>query len=69
MDRDGGTIDFLLTAHRDEAAARRFLERAIDAHGKPEKITIDKSGGNTAAIDGYDAGEARKLARDGYGRS
>jgi putative transposase len=43
-------VDFLLRAHRDEAAARRFLERAIDLHGVPEKITIDKSGANTAAI-------------------
>ena len=43
-------MDFLLRAHRDEAAARRFLERAIDLHGVPEKITIDKSGANTAAI-------------------
>ncbi len=50
VDRDGHTVDFLLRAHRDEAAARRFLERAIDLHGVPEKITIDKSGANTAAI-------------------
>jgi putative transposase len=49
VDRDGATVDFLLTAHRDEAAARRYLERAIDRHGEPEKITIDKSGANTAA--------------------
>ena len=41
VDRDGGTIDFLLRAHRDCAAARRFFERAIDLHGVPEKITID----------------------------
>ncbi len=33
-----------------QAAARRFLERAMDLHGVPEKITIDKSGANTAAI-------------------
>src|SRR5450759_3446294 len=31
-------------------AARRFLERAISLHGLPAKITIDKSGANTAAI-------------------
>ena len=37
------------------AAARRFFERAIDLHGVPEKITIDKSGVNTAAIDGMRA--------------
>src|SRR6201985_3677948 len=53
VDRDGATVDFLLTSRRDEAAARRFLERAIDRHGEPERITIDKSGANTAAIDSY----------------
>jgi transposase-like protein len=51
VDRDGDTIDFLLTSRRDLAAARRFLERAIGLHGLPEKITIDKSGANTAAIE------------------
>jgi putative transposase len=34
------------------AAARRFFERAIDRHDVPEKITIDKSGANTAAVNG-----------------
>ena len=32
------------------AAARQFFEGAIGLHGVPEKITIDKSGSNTAAI-------------------
>ena len=50
VDREGDTIDFLLRAKRDHSAARAFLERAIDLHGVPEKITIDKSGANTAAI-------------------
>ncbi len=50
VDREGHTVDFLLRAHRDEAAARRFLERAIDLHDVPEKIAIDKSGANTAAV-------------------
>ena len=49
-DKDGATVDFLLRAKRDHAAARVFFERAIDLHGVPEKITIDKSGSNTAAI-------------------
>ena len=55
VDRSGQTIDFLLRAHRDYAAARCFFERAIDLHGVPEKITIDKSGANTAAIEGIRA--------------
>jgi putative transposase len=55
VDREGDTVDFLLTAKRDLAAARRFLERAINLHDVPEKITIDKSGANTAAIESVKA--------------
>jgi putative transposase len=50
VDKDGQTVDFLLTPHRDRAAAEAFLYKAIRAHGLPEKITIDQSGSNTAAI-------------------
>ena len=50
LDRQGDTVDFLLAAKRDLAAARRFFERAMAQHGLPESITIDKSGANTAAI-------------------
>jgi len=32
VDRPGYTVDFLLTAKRDHAAARRFFERAIGLH-------------------------------------
>ncbi|MES2951266.1 MAG: IS6 family transposase [Pseudomonadota bacterium] len=50
VDHEGDTVDFLLTARRDMAAARRFLERTINLHDVPEKITIDKRSANTAAI-------------------
>jgi putative transposase len=53
VDKAGHTVDFLLTAKRDRKAAVRFLRRAIDQCGTPEKITIDKSGANTAAIEEY----------------
>ena len=53
VNREGETVDFLLTAKRDLAVARRFLKRAIDLHDLPEKITIDKSGANTAAIESF----------------
>ena len=33
----------------------RFLRKACGQHGKPEKITIDKSGANTAAIEGHNS--------------
>ena len=53
MDKTGQTVDFLLTPHRDRAAAEAFLYKAIRAHGLPEKITIDQRGSNTAAINHY----------------
>ena len=53
VDKAGATVDFLLTAKRDRKAALRFLRKAIGHNGAPEKITIDKSGANTAAIESY----------------
>ena len=55
VDKAGDTVDFLLTGKRDKAAARRYLERAINLHGLPEKVTIDKSGANTTAIHSVNA--------------
>ena len=53
VDKAGHTVDFLLTAKRDHKAALRFLCKAIDQSGLPDKITIDKSGANTAGIEDY----------------
>src|SRR5919205_1244073 len=53
VDTEGQTIDFLLTPTRDRDAAEAFLRKAIRRQGLPEKITIDKSGANTAAITHY----------------
>lgn len=50
VDKNGQTIDFLLTAHRDKKAALRFFKKAVRQHGLPDKVTIDKRGANTAAI-------------------
>ena len=60
VDTMGQTIDFLLTEERDEQAAKRFLTKAIRRHGVPEKITIDGSAANEAAIksDNKDHGTA-----------
>src|SRR5215475_11310334 len=60
VDQDGYTIDFLLTPTRDRDAAGAFLRKAICSQGLPEKITIDKSGANTAAIAHYN--ETHKTA-------
>jgi putative transposase len=53
VDKAGATVDFLLTAKRDRKAALRFLCKAIRYNGTPAKITIDKSGANTAAIESH----------------
>src|SRR5262245_3393672 len=53
VDKQGQTIDFLLTEHRDTEAALRFLKKAIHRHGVPETITIDGSDANEAAIKRY----------------
>ena len=53
VDKTGRTVDFLLTAKRDRKAASRFLREAIDQCSVPQKITIDKSGADTAAIKDY----------------
>ncbi|WP_408385170.1 IS6 family transposase [Paraburkholderia madseniana] len=50
VDKAGNTIDFLLRAHRDKAAARHYFEKAIAQNGAPETVTMDKSGANLAAL-------------------
>src|SRR5882724_7245679 len=53
VDKQGQTMDFLLTEHRDKEAALRFLKKAIRRNGLPEKMTIDGSEANEAAIKSY----------------
>jgi putative transposase len=53
VDKEGHTIDFLLTPTRDRDAAAAFLHKAIHTQGLPEKVTIDQSGANTAALKRY----------------
>jgi putative transposase len=53
VDKDGQTIDFLLTQNRDKEAALTFLTKAIRHNGLPETITIDGSDANEAAIKRY----------------
>ena len=56
VDKEGKTVDFLLTAKRDMAAAKRFFDKAMGANGDPDKVAMDKSGANKAAIDAINAG-------------
>lgn len=50
VDRDGQTLDFMLSEHRDTAAARRFFKQAISTNGVPDRVVIDKSGANLAGL-------------------
>ena len=64
VDKEGKTVDFLLTARRDKAAALRFFEKSMKTNGVPEKVTMDKSGANKAAMDEINArGDAPIIVR------
>jgi len=62
VDKQGQTIDFLLTEHRDKEAALRFLKKAIRRNGLPETITIDGSDANEAAIKSYNEAHGTHIA-------
>lgn len=57
LDSTGQTIDFLLTAKRDAAAAKRFVRRAIEASGSamPRVMNVDKNPAYPAAVDALKA--------------
>ena len=57
LDSMGQTIDFLLTAKRDTAAAKRFLRRAIEASSNPmpRVINVDKNPAYPAAMEALKA--------------
>ena len=64
VDSTGQTIEFLLTAKRDTAAAKRFLVGAIEASGNamPRVINVDKNPAYAAAVEALTA-EGRLPAR------
>jgi putative transposase len=53
VDKEGNTVDFLLTRRRSKLAAHKFLIKAIRNNGCPKVINIDKSGANKEAIRTY----------------
>ncbi|MGB3244594.1 MAG: IS6 family transposase [Sulfitobacter sp.] len=50
IDKQGKTLDFVLSERRDEAAATAFFIRAIGNNGFPDRVVIDKSGSNAAGL-------------------
>ena len=57
VDSTGQTIEFLLTAKRDAAAAKRFLVKAIGASGNamPRVMNVDKNPAYPAAVEALKA--------------
>ena len=53
VDKNGLTIDFLLTKRRQRMSAQSLLIKAIENNDMPELINIDKSGSNNSAIKLY----------------
>jgi transposase-like protein len=61
VDKQGQTIDFLLTATRDTKAAFRFLKKAIGQNGKPSLVNIDQSGANQAGLNQYNRDYKKRI--------
>ena len=61
VDKQGKTIDFLLSHRRNKRAAQLFLIKAIGQNGTPEIINIDKSGANKAGIRTFNRRESEKI--------
>ena len=61
VDKQGNTVDFLLTKKRKRMSAQSFLIKAIENNGKPELINIDKSGANKHAIRVYNKRSLSKI--------
>ena len=61
VDKEGNTIDYLLTAKRDMKAAKRFFTKAIKRNCHPELVNIDKSGSNKAALNNINEGSEEPI--------
>lgn len=53
VDSDGNTLDFLLSAKRDEKAAKRFLKKVLKArhNEQPRVINLDKNAAYPIAVE------------------
>ncbi|MER8608321.1 IS6 family transposase [Mesorhizobium sp. M1233] len=56
VDSVGDTVEFFFSENRDLPAAKRFLRKALQRHGRPERIAIDGSQTNHEAIRSCDLG-------------
>jgi transposase-like protein len=61
IDKQGNTIDFLLTPTRNTKAALRFLKKAIKENGKPSLMNIDQSGANKAGLNQWNRDHNKRI--------
>lgn len=50
IDSVGDTVEFYFSENRDLPAAKRFFSKALDRHGRPDRVVIDGSQTNHEAI-------------------
>ena len=50
IDSVGDTVEFHFSQHRDLPAAKRFLQKALVRHDRPDRVVIDGSPTNHEAI-------------------
>jgi putative transposase len=55
VDKQGKTVDFPLTAKRHMAGAKRCFHEAMAENSDPDKVAMDKSSANKAALDATNA--------------
>ncbi len=61
VDKEGKTVDFLLTNRRNKLAAHKFPVKAIGNNVCPKVINIDKSGANKEAVKTYNKRRLKKI--------
>jgi putative transposase len=50
LEKEGNTVDFLLTKCRQKMSAHRFFNKAIGNNEDPRVVNIDKSGSNKSVL-------------------
>ena len=58
VDKYSQTIDIYLSKRRDTTSAKRFFQKCFRSSGVLEKVNIDKSSSNTAALKAINKGES-----------